>query len=692
MIVEDGDGLKISNRQQQILAVLLDSQGDITAREISEEIKVSSRTVYRELLELEPILETAGISLQKKSGIGIQIHATPQQLESFKKQLFATDTSQYSIEERKVLILCMLLESNEPLKLFSLSSSVQATTHIISGDLDKVDQWLYKSGLILVRRRGYGVEIQGSEENKRQAICQLAFDYLDNSELFGRFDDNTDFDVVNRKLLFMIGKANFFQIERALWKLEEQYPTSLPELEYTRLLIRLSVAVTRIQQGFIIQPDHASSNFKSNTKINYFSECLQLHLPPQEEAYLSHLLEAWEQGQEEKFQFQEYMQLTEKISRLIKFVEEQVAVPLSQDGSLKEGLLNHIVPFIRRISEGGTIRNPLLSLIKRNYDALFGIVKEGANKILDEAPIPDEEIGFLVMHFGAAVERSKQSSPKVRALLVCTSGIGSAKLLAVRVSKELPQIKLIDHVSWFEAARIPEEAYDLIISTVDLPLPPEQYIKLSPLLTAEEVEKLLSFIQANTLKKQSLKFSDKPFIPTASSLEKMRNMKQYFDQMIRLIDGFEIYRLQLTENEVNLESVLDKIQDYLTVRKNVGNAQVIIRQLREREKQGSQIIPDTETALFHTRSEHLPEPVLTLFHLEYPFLLEKQPVKHVLLMLGQKDMPKQTLEILSEVSSMLLLPEMIDVLKTGDEEAVKHFISQRFSEFTKIKFERGANS
>ncbi|MNW15989.1 hypothetical protein D3C71_2146740 [compost metagenome] len=61
-------------------------------------------------------------------------------------------------------------------------------------------------------------------------------------------------------------------------------------------------------------------------------------------------------------------------------------------------------------------------------------------------------------------------------------------------------------------------------------------------------------------------------------------------------------------------------------------------------------------------------------------------------MLGQKDMPKQTLEILSEVSSMLLLPEMIDVLKTGDEEAVKQFISQRFSEFTKIKFEWGANS
>lgn len=685
--------MKISNRQRQILTVLLNSQGDITAGEIAEEIKVSSRTVYRELPEIESILEASGISLQKKSGIGIQIQADPQQLESFKKRLFATETSQYSVEERKILILCMLLESNEPLKLFSLSSSLQVTTHIISGDLDEVDQWLSKNSLILVRRRGYGVEIQGSEEDKRQVICQLAFDYLDNSELFGRFDDNIGHDV-NRKLLFMIGKANFFQIERALWKLEEHYPTSLSESEYTRLLIKLSVAITRIQQGFFIQNDKVPYNFKrdkNNIKFNYFSECLQLQLPPQEESYFIHLLEFLEQEQEEKLLFHEYMQLIEKVSRLIKFVEEKVAVPLSQDRSLKEGLLYHIIPFIKRISEGETIRNPLLSLIKRDYDVLFGIVKQGADELLEETPIPDEEIGFLVMHFGAAMERSKQISPKVRALLVCTSGIGSTKLLAVRISKELPQIKLIDHVSWFEATRIPEEDYDLIISTVDLPLPSDHYIKLSPLLTVEEVEELRSFIQENTLKKLPSIASDKPYISATSSLEKMRNMKQYIDQIIRLVDGFEVLGLHLYGEEANLEGVLKKIQEYLNACKNVGNAEVIVHQLKEREKHGSQVISDTEIALFHTRSEHLTEPVLTLFHLEHPLQMEQQRVKHILLMLGQKEMSKQTIEILSEVSSMLLLPEMIDVLKEEKEEAIKQFISQQFSEFTKIKFEWSAH-
>lgn len=679
--------MKVSNRQRQILAVLLNSQGDITAGEIAEEIQVSSRTVHRELLEIEAILEASGISLQKKSGIGIQIQADAGQLESFKKQLFAMETSQYSVEERKVLILCMLLESNDPVKLFSLSSSLQVTIPTISSDLDEADQWVRKNSLILVRKRGYGVEIQGSEADKRKAICRLAADYLDDSELFGKIDDQP-VHAINHKLLSMIGKANFFQIERALWKLEEQYPTSLSETEYTRLLIQLSVAFTRCQQGIFIEPElYPQSQIKDmeREKFQYFSDSLELKVPPQEEAYFIHLLEYWEQGQSQELPFHNDMRLVETVSRLIAFVEERVAVPLNQDRSLKEGLLYHIDPALKRIFEGGVIRNPLLSNIKRDYDLLFAIVREGANGIIEGAPIPDEEVGFLVMHFGAAIERTKQFSRQIRALLVCTSGIGSSKLLAVRISKELPQIQLIGHVSWFEATRIPEEDYDLIISTVDLPLPSDQYIKLSPLLTLEETEKLRSFIQENTLKRLRLTVPEK----TLSSLETMRSMKLYFDEIVSLVDGFEVHRFQLSVEESDLDGVLRKIQEYLSLDKHISNAETIADQLREREKHGSQIIPDTELALFHTRSENVNAPVLSLFHLEHPLMMGEDQANHILLMLGPKEMSKQTIEILSEVSAMLLLPDMIRVMKEESEEAIKQFISQKFSEFTKIKFEWG---
>lgn len=677
--------MKVSNRQRQILAVLLNSQGDITAGEIAEKIQVSSRTVHRELLDIEAILEASGISLQKKSGIGIQIQADSGQLESFKKQLFAMETSQYSVEERKVLILCMLLESNEPVKLFSLSSFLQVTIPTISSDLDEADQWVRKNSLILIRKRGYGVEIQGAEADKRNAVCRLAADYLDDSELFGKTDDEP-VHAVSQRLLSMIGKANFFQIERALWKLEEQYPTTLSETDYTRLLIRLSVAITRCQQEIFIEPDqYPEGHMKDidDKKFNFFSDSLKLKLPPQEKVYFIRLLECWEQGQSEELLFHNDMVLVELVGKLIGFVEERVSVPLSQDRSLKEGLLFHIDPALKRIREGGVVRNPLLSHIKRDYDALFTIVKQGVNEIVEGTSLPDEEVGFLVMHFGAAIERSKQFSRQIRALLVCTSGIGSSKLLAVRISKELPQIQLTGHVSWFEAARIPEEDYDLIISTVDLPLPSDQYIKLSPLLTNEETEKLRSFIQENTLKRLRLTVPEKAF----SSLEIMRSMKQYFDEIVNLVDHFEVYRPQLSDPETDLEGVLRMIQEYLSDRKHITNADTIVSQLGEREKHGSQIIPETELALFHTRSEYVSAPILSLLHLDHPLQMGGEQAKHILLMLGPKEMSKQTVEILSEVSAMLLLPDMIDVLKEEDEAAIKQFISQQFSEFTKIKFE-----
>lgn len=59
--------MNISNRQRQILELLLNRKDEITAGEIAAEIKVSTRTVHRELSELEEILAAYDVSLHKKN-------------------------------------------------------------------------------------------------------------------------------------------------------------------------------------------------------------------------------------------------------------------------------------------------------------------------------------------------------------------------------------------------------------------------------------------------------------------------------------------------------------------------------------------------------------------------------------------------------------------------------------------------
>ncbi|MFH5186047.1 BglG family transcription antiterminator [Paenibacillus sp. TAB 01] len=477
--------MHVSNRQRHILELLLNRNEEMTAGEIAREIQVSSRTVHRELPGLEPFVVPYGVSLHKKSGFGIQLQGEPQQLEALRRSLSIPNVmpADYSTDERKVLITCQLLASDEPTKLFALAHDLRVAVPTVTADLDQVEEWIGKYGLTLVRRRGFGVQLEGTEQAKRKTIYRMAKNHLDDSAIFGHAADLPPPSAVTSKLLGMVGKENLMKVEQALWGLEEQGLSELSESAYTELLLRLSIAVTRIRYGHEIaaepsgcpavppdEPGPAAAAKYADPLLLHVCKALELSVSAAEAAYLTELLRGGKDAPGSGLLPQDDLGLMEAVRRLIQAMEELTGVPLHEDRSLRDGLLNHIEPVLERIREGVSIRNPLLSQIQKNYELLFRWVRQAVDETFRHLAIPDEEIGFLVMHFGAALERLKQLSRSVRAIIVCTSGIGSSKLLAVRLGKEMPQIEIIEHVSWYEASRIPKEAYDLIISTVDLPL------------------------------------------------------------------------------------------------------------------------------------------------------------------------------------------------------------------------------
>lgn len=78
--------------------------------------------------------------------------------------------------------------------------------------------------------------------------------------------------------------------------------------------------------------------------------------------------------------------------------------------------------------------NPMTEQIKRDYFLLYMAVEEGMEKFFPGLRFPDDEIAFIVLHFGSALE-IKREEAKIKALIVCSSGIGSSKMLASRLKK-----------------------------------------------------------------------------------------------------------------------------------------------------------------------------------------------------------------------------------------------------------------
>lgn len=694
----------ITRRQREIVEFLLEHPHEVTAGDIAVAVKVSTRTVHRELQMIEQWLEPLGMRLEKKSGTGVRIDPGSDDLAVLRQQLELNEYVEFTPEERKLFMLCILLDESEPVKLLALASDLKVTVSTASNDLDDLEPRIQLAGLKLVRRRGYGVKINGSELAHRMAISALALEYLDESDLFGRQAEQ-GVSKVNSKLLEMIGHEDVLTVENALWQPDIEWLENIPERQYMKLLIQLSVAVVRIRKGFGIgrgtqqdkndvgnplQDERKVPEYLASRLCGVLSAQLGLEFVGEEQAYFHRLLVEIEQSiHSSRLLPIDDLVLLDMVRSLTDRMQEKTHYSFHEDRLLREGLIAHIEPVLERMDGRQLIRNPLLQQIRKDYESLFEDVKKAVREAWPNTDVPDEEIGFLVMHFGASIERLRVLKREIRAVVVCTSGIGSSRMLSSRLSKEIPEIRIVDSVSWYEAARIPKTEYDLVLSTVDLPMDKHQYYKVSPLLTAEESERLRNFIRTTTLQREH---SPPPEADsrTIGRISDPVGLEATLIEIVQIIGKFQVFPLD--NQEIGFLETAYAMCSVLHQSGVLNNPDEIARLLEEREAVGSQKIPGTSLALFHTRSDGIHSPSITLFQLTEPLLRTPEDpagVSHVLLMLGPRQLPKESLEVLSEISALLLQEEMIALLEKGNRDDLIHYLSQELAGFYRSKTEIG---
>ncbi|MDT3424891.1 mannitol operon transcriptional antiterminator [Paenibacillus forsythiae] len=686
---------KISARQRQMIQLLLDNRQEITAAEIAGNIGVSVRTVHREMEDTEHILQDFGLTLSRKSGKGIQMDGPETGLGQLRHFLREEKPAEYSGEERKVFELCSLIETEEPLKLFALAHTLKVTVATISNDLDELEQWVRKFGLQLVRRRGYGVEIAGAEADKRRAICRLAAEHLDQSDLVGSGSQpEGEGSPVFGKLLATVGQSRLLNVENLLWDMEWDWTAELPENVYMELLLGLSVAVRRWEIGMVIPSAGESVCLRMSECRNIsgaaefvkrMENVLNLVLPQAEIEYIAGWFDrVREPGVSEVLVYGD-IGLMGLVYRLTDQAVKRTGLPFHNDRVLREGLLEHVEQAFRRIRDGTRIRNPLLAPIRKDYPYLFGVIRDTVEELKLDLSVPDEEIAFLVMHFGASMERLNQLKRNARAILVCASGLSSSRLLGERLRKEMPQLEIRGNVSWYEAARMPKEEYDLIISTIDLPMEKDRYIRVSPLLTAEEIDKLLRYIESKVPGGAgSASAGDGPQVAGESVIGRLKSYKGLLYEIEGLVDHFRHY--SLSNEGMNLPDTIGAMMEKLSGSGVTDDPKALKKKLLEREKMASQVIPDTRLALFHTRSTHVLMSSLTLYRLGSPLVLDGETeVGTVLLMLAPQEPPKESLEVLSEISAMLLDTELVRLLEEGPEPEIRAYLSAKLLRFFENK-------
>ena len=99
------------------------------------------------------------------------------------------------------------------------------------------------------------------------------------------------------------------------------------------------------------------------------------------------------------------------VNELITSIGDIFSVDFMSDELLKTGLSNHFVPMIARLKNNIKITNPFLLQIKQQFTAMFSVISL-ASSVLEKKlgyTLSDDEIGFILIHFQAALERHNLS-------------------------------------------------------------------------------------------------------------------------------------------------------------------------------------------------------------------------------------------------------------------------------------------
>ena len=513
---------QLTGRCYMVVQYLLMHDAPVTAEQLARSFGVSTRTIRYDLEEIEEFLKTKEVVLNKKSKVGIWIENRLQAKEAL--EINIDDTGDYysqvlSEKERKSVILSTLLESQDYLTFQALAGRANVSRSTIIKDFVDVEKWLNKRNIQVSKKAKLGVKIACSEKEWRKAIIDYIYENFDNDSIIRFLKENVHKKWQNNRIdLFkqryinsLFNENEQIAFEGYFKNIEGELGVKFSDAAFAGLMIHFGIAVKRLNRGKVIFMPHAQlealklkREYKAAQK--YASELeneFKVDIPDSELGYITlHLIGAKIRDEYKKDTTEEVDEDIE-VGLVKEFIDEVgylLGVDLNQDEDLKRNLLIHIKPSINRIRYDMDIYNPILKDIMDNYTNIFNATKKAAQELYStlELKVNDDEIGFLTMHIGAAIERTKEARKEnvYRALLVCASGIGTAKMLSSRLESEFTQIEIVGEVPLDELPEYVDDSIDIVISTLpidDMIIKP--VVCVSPLLTGRDILSIKSAIK-----------------------------------------------------------------------------------------------------------------------------------------------------------------------------------------------------
>jgi mannitol operon transcriptional antiterminator len=647
----------IPPRLNHLLRILLRSHDPISVQELGVQLSVSRRTVFRELENTDQLLESFGLRIGTVTGQGIVLEGN----DSGRNQLLAEldhsgNREAAGRQERHTRLVLSLLQEKKPQKLFYYANLLRVSEATISNDLDRIEDFLGKYHLRLVRKQSYGVHVEGGETSMRRACVSI---------LHGeKKEPQQTWNVIPGKpVIERFSSAVSPQLRRiCAW----MTPESQEALE--RYLL---VSVQRMIDGFEVETRFGDDAYRSIAdEIALLLEtAYAITLSEAERGALSVELSACRNNttlippRESKRD----SRLLHLAYRMIEAFDPSVASVLKQDEDLLDGLVFHLRPFLVRLEQQVELQDPLLDQIEENYPELMVKSARAVRVSVDENGwMPESEISFFAMHFGAAVHRLEERGIRKRTIrigVVCLNGIGTSYLLAAQIRKHFEADAAIEVSGWENPQEW--ERYDLLVSTVALPDAQAPVLTVPPFLDDVAVHRIGLEINRHSLelpRKLAEQQRDDSLSP------RLAQLKELCGDMQLLLEQFDTISVPA---DCSFEG-LTKLAGY-RFGDGESNGRMICEGLAEREKLSTQVVPEMGFILLHCRTDGVAHPVFALLSPDGGQYMAPcfQGCKSCVLLLMPRKANRERTELMGRISGAIVENEsFLQAILMNDKERV----------------------
>ena len=486
----------VKKRYFEIINLVLNSNDEITIKDISNLYNITERSIRYDIDELNVFFqEKNNRDIIEINNNRLKILYSGNEIEEIIRNIKVKEYFLSENERVNILAYEIFLVKNEfILQYFTEKYNLSKTT--VRYSLKELNKIVDEYSLVIDMNNNKGYKIIGSEVNIRKYMINILRKYIKNTK-----EKNIEYNPLEKIIQKFLKKSRIEESKNLINKILDYTEKTISDEAFETLQLFLFISQIRNENGHEIEEDVENKIFLSKTlefiKIKKILEKVENIKEKDIYHFVDFFLGSYSYNLEYSY-FLNWILIESLIDQFIKLLSDKLGVNLTEDKILRKELLNHIKPAIYRMKNKFKLTESILSEVKSQYMELFVKTKSSLKIISDfiNLSFDEDEAAFITVMIQRAIMRNNPATlfkKDTYILIVCGLGYSSSRFLYENINNRF-QVNIIDIIPFnqLENYNYLEKA-DIIISTLDFKLDGIDVITVNPIMNEKDILKLKNY-------------------------------------------------------------------------------------------------------------------------------------------------------------------------------------------------------